>query len=349
MSMECCRDERSPLLPISASSSRLLDSASASASARNSNKAANSESVSCDDTSGCTDSVSASDDSVWSARQNGIANSCALALLAVISTVLFSLLFVALPAPAPGAASARQFAYVDLMRHGEKDDASGERLSALGRERADYYARCLDPARPASPAAPAPVEALFAQRNATVTPRYKGNDGLSQRAYQTLEPLSRATGLSIHNPCKMTDLDCVVAEVEDLLRVNSTLLVTWEHKLIPQLLRELGVPRDSGAPPGGWPKWPEACDAASWKNPRLRQPQPTGREKLWRGAPFPFHNACFDLVWQVKFVRGGEDGAKWEAVGARTLQNGFGGSADSPCAEGLAPGLDSAEKKTISG
>merc|ERR1712238_438888 len=96
-------------------------------------------------------------------------------------------------------------AYVNLMRHGEKDENSGEGLSQLGEDRAEYYARCIAgntgmdggeeeeaAERQTIPSLsfPMPVGALYSQLNATVSPAYKGNVGLSHRSKDTLVPLS---------------------------------------------------------------------------------------------------------------------------------------------------------------
>lgn len=332
-------DERSPQLAISASSSRpAADSARAEGGI--SSKQTSNGGDTCDETSECIDSVhipngspsiTTTEREEVSGRGKGLLGAYKLVMLAGSFIVLCALLF-ALPATPRAKKSAQQdFAYVNLMRHAEKDDFSGNHLSKIGTDRSLYYAKCMDPARPKSTTFPVPVGALFAQLNATIAKPYKGNYGLSQRSFDTLVPLSQATGIEIHNPCKMTDFKCFVKEVEKLLKPNSMVVVTWEHKLFPKLLRKLGVAHENMISEEGMKKWPQACDAKSWNDPRSVKP---GKKKLWHGEPFPFHSACFDIVWQVKFVSTGKGG--WEAVEAREIQNGFGGSADSPCAEGLA-------------
>lgn len=219
-------------------------------------------------------------------------------------------------------------AYVNLVRHAEKDPWSGKLLSKDGEERAKYYARCMGPWNPPSEIYPVPLGAIFAQLNATVKDPVEGNYGLSQRSADTLRPLAASTRLSLHMPCKMTDYDCFVQELQKLVQPDRTVVLCWEHKLFPYLLHLLGGDVDRTK---HW-HWPQACDSKLWKNPRFSEP---GKKKIWDGKPFPYHNACFDLVWQIRFVRA--PGGVWKAVEAKELQTGFGGSASSPCAEGLAP------------
>merc|ERR1712238_260223 len=191
-------------------------------------------------------------------------------------------------------------AYVNLMRHGEKDENSGEGLSQLGEDRAEYYARCIAgntgmdggeaeeaAERQTIPSLsfPMPVGALYSQLNTTVSPAYKGNVGLSHRSKDTLVPLSYATGLEIVTPCTMTDMDCFAETVTPLITANTVTLVTWEHKLFPILLKNLLLKGGSYAASllldGGLSKvaehvegftelmeqndnrWPQVCDAAA--------------------------------------------------------------------------------------
>jgi len=265
-------------------------------------------------------------------------------------------------------------AYVNLMRHGEKDENSGEGLSQLGEDRAEYYARCIagntgmdgDEEEEAaerhtipSLSFPMPIGALYSQANATVSPAYKGNVGLSHRSKDTLLPLSYATGLEIVTPCTMTDMECFTETVTPLITANTVTLVTWEHKLFPILLKNLlvkgGAYEASLLLDGGLSKvahkvegftqlmaqndnrWPQACDAQAFQNPRLFK---EGKDKMWQGEDFPYHGACFDIVWQIKYVEktGKKSGLTWwNPVSVQQIQNGFGGVPQTPCAEGLTP------------
>lgn len=295
-----CKDERSPLLPIS-TRSREKDAAD------------------CDDTSGCTESLLTFDESpsraalagnVAPARRRAVTAIYAFVILVEITAVLFPLLHYA----ASARPAARGVAYVDLVRRAATGDAGGADPSDLG----GYSTRCLAPDRPASRAVPAPRTVLLEMRNAT------------------LAPLSRASaGLEIRTPCETADLACVVDQVKELLRQDTTIVVAWEPTLMPKLLCELGVSEEKRAPKEGQGRRSEACDTPPWKKSRRPQLE-NGKARL--GAPLPSYNACFDLVWQVKFaLPSGEHSTRWEAVQVRKFQSGFEGSFNGPSAGGRAP------------
>lgn len=252
-------------------------------------------------------------------------------------------------------------AYVNLMRHGEKDFGfESEHLSQIGYDRAKYYANCMTTSNASSyytETFPKPLGSLMSQLNATITPPYKGNIGLSQRSTETLQSLSQVTGIPIHKPCKMTDLDCFVSTIlTGLIQPNQTVLVSWEHKLFPELLRLLLTQgEDTGVMTTGmlpksivsrkdgqellkkhYGKWPEKCDAQSWKNPRVIKDEKIVEGKL----AFPFHNACFDRVWQIQYIKLKTEpnlAKYWVPINVRSINNGYGGSKNSPCEEGLKP------------
>jgi len=268
-------------------------------------------------------------------------------------------------------------AYVNLIRHGEKgfEEPDDNHLSQIGYDRAEYYAQCImsNATTTYAPtlAFPKPLGSLMAQRNATVYPPYKGNVGLSQRSYETLQPLSKVTGKPIDMSCKMTDYDCFQNTILfNLIQPNRTVLVSWEHKMFPKLLRLLltktpyddyddydeentHAPKSILSTPEGqqllsshYKKWPELCDAQSWKDPLEIK-----KEKLVKGKlAFAYHNACFDRVWQIRYVRlkteqhnnndvssAHHNPNHWTPINVRSVNNGYGGSKTSPCEEGLRP------------
>jgi len=246
-----------------------------------------------------------------------------------------------------------EVAYLNMMRHAEKDPDSGTGLSEDGKNRVQYYVRCMDPSMPPSRILPKPVGNLMAQLPGRVQVPIGENYGLSERSPMTLAPLAKSIGIELHEPCKMTDVPCFLENMKSLLRADKTLLIAWEHKMYPNLLKLIVRPSiKSGVAHGllnrfkkggvfkkfwkelrgGYNRWPRVCDAQSWKDPRFIK---SGKEERW----FPYHSPCFDSLWQIKFVRRSKKGVKgeWEAVDVETLQAGFGGKASSPCAEGLAP------------
>ena len=56
-----------------------------------------------------------------------------------------------------------EVAYLNMMRHAEKDPDSGTGLSEDGKNRVQYYVRCMDPSMPPSRILPKPVGNLMAQ------------------------------------------------------------------------------------------------------------------------------------------------------------------------------------------
>lgn len=197
--------------------------------------------------------------------------------------------------------SAAKYAYVNFIRHGEKSPTSGPDLTPDGQHRAQYLAKCMSSSSP-SAALPygAPVNLLAAKPTAK-----------SNRPYNTLLPLSETLGLKLHHGCKDSDTSCLAEQVAKLQK-GDTLVVAWEHKAIPALLATLNVLGGSA-----YGSWPDSCPSASWEEPSYE----TG-------------STCYDAIWQVKMdVSSGTP----TAVSIQTLHEGFGGSADSPCAQDLAP------------
>jgi len=246
-----------------------------------------------------------------------------------------------------------EIAYLNMMRHAEKDPDSGTGLSQDGKNRVKYYVKCMNPSMPPSEILPKPVGNLMAQLPGRVKVPIGENYGLSERSPMTLAPLAKSIGIELHEPCKMTDVPCFLENMQSLLKADKTMLIAWEHKMYPNLLKLIVRPSiESGVAhgqldrfkkggvfkkfwkelKGGYTRWPRVCDAQSWKDPRFIK---AGKEKRW----FPYHSPCFDSLWQIKFVRRSKKGVEgdWEAVDVKTLQAGFGGKASSPCAEGLAP------------
>jgi hypothetical protein len=102
------------------------------------------------------------------------------------------------------------------------------------------------------------------------------------------------------------------------LEAGDTLLAVWQHWFIPAMINTLHPPT-----PTLLAKFPGACDAL-WREPEYAQ------EDDGTGD-------CYDAFWQLHLVRPeGRTSAPWQAVSFSQLHMGFGGLADSPCAEGLA-------------
>jgi hypothetical protein len=80
-------------------------------------------------------------------------------------------------------------------------------------------------------------------------------DGSSHRPKQTVTPLAKLLGLTINDTHAKDELKPLVA---DLLQQDGTVLVAWEHKVIPKLVRLLHDGKDVPA------EWPDARFDMVW-------------------------------------------------------------------------------------
>lgn len=194
---------------------------------------------------------------------------------------------------------------VNLIRHGEKSDASGDSLTSDGLNRAQYLGRCMSAGRTAALPLGKPTFIMAAE----VDPHK------SHRARDTVGQLAQALGLQVDLRCDRDQAKCFAKQLKTL-PANSTVVVAWEHLAIPSLVKELAVPNA-----GAYAEWPSKCKPGSWSEPSYC----TGSK-------------CYDAIWQVTMTR--KAGKKdWVATGIQTFQEGFEGAADSPCTLGLAPAL----------
>lgn len=147
-----------------------------------------------------------------------------LGVLLVVSTP-----FSALAAPAR----------ILFLRHAEKP-AEGPELNATGRRRAAALPS-LFLSDPRAAAWGRPV-ALFA-----ASPEKPGG---SIRSIQTIEPLGRALGLPLITRFRRDDVQAVAQDILSSPAFDGkTVLVCWEHKRIPDIMRALGWTRG----PNRWP------------------------------------------------------------------------------------------------
>jgi hypothetical protein len=142
-------------------------------------------------------------------------------------------------------------AQVVIIRHGEKPD-SGNELNERGFARAralvDYFQH--DPAA----ARFGPPAAIYA-----MSPK---DESGSLRPIETVTPLAEALGLTIRTDYLKDQLPQLVADVLADPRYNGkTVLICWEHKVIPELARDFG----------------------------------------WEGAPAKWSGAVFDRAWIIGF------------------------------------------------
>jgi hypothetical protein len=158
----------------------------------------------------------------------------------VIRTKSLILLVAVLPLTASTPLPAQRPATIILIRHGEKPaDPNDPHLSPAGLKRAEKLVSFVtrDPAMTAlgSPAA------VFA------TETTKGDDG--QRTQETVAPLARALKLPVQTPYHGKDYAALAKQIlATPAFAGKTVLICWNHEVIPELAAALGV---TPAPP----KW----------------------------------------------------------------------------------------------
>jgi hypothetical protein len=126
-----------------------------------------------------------------------------------------------------------------IIRHAEKPD-SGRGLSDAGQQRADAYVKYFHPFTAGGGSVN--IDWLIAASDS------KG----SERSRLTLEPLSHATGMPIHQDFS----DKQVVELAESLRTTrhgKNLLIAVHHDRMPDLVAALGGKPDQVLP-DGWPK-----------------------------------------------------------------------------------------------
>lgn len=157
------------------------------------------------------------------------------------TTLRFTATFLALLCTAPflHAQNGLANATVLVIRHAEKP-ATGTSLTADGFARAEKYAHYFHPF--VADGTPLSLNALYAGSDSTN----------SVRPRQTLEPLSRATGIAL-NLQFSTDEPEAFAHALATEAHGDHVLVAWRHKKIPALLKALGADPASLLPNGVWP------------------------------------------------------------------------------------------------
>jgi len=215
-------------------------------------------------------------------------------------------------------ALSQEVAVVVIIRHGEKSPKSGNNLTIDGQHRAAYLSRCMAATGP-SAALPLGSPVMVMASNA--------GPGKSTRPQDTARPLAKALSLQLDVSCAPKDHDCFMEKVQTL-PANGTLLAAWEHKAIADLVPALDPPNRTG-----FRAWPDSCDSASWREP----------------STVSSGSKCYDAIWQVTLQRSSPGGVGnggrrrrrkpigWVANAIMSFNEGFGGSAGSPCVQGLAP------------
>ncbi len=170
-----------------------------------------------------------------------------------LSLVLATLATCACSAAKPVATPTRPKTVL-IVRHAEKPD-DGRDLNEAGRRRADALLELFEKSADRSDPFPAP-DFLFAAKASNK----------SNRAVETLEPLGRAMNLAINDRIKNEDFAALATELlTDRKYEGKTVLVSWHHGKIPELIRALGVaPKPRSIGDGVFDRvWVVTYDAAS--------------------------------------------------------------------------------------
>jgi len=148
----------------------------------------------------------------------------------------------ALSLVAAGAAvAAAAPAQVVLIRHGEKPD-DGPELDERGRQRARALVSFFT--SDAAMTRNGPPAAIFA-----MAPK---GDGGSVRAIQTVQPLADKLGLPVRADFTRKQISALAdAIMKDGSLDGKTVVVCWEHKVIPDIARALGADTAPAKWPGG--------------------------------------------------------------------------------------------------
>ena len=126
-----------------------------------------------------------------------------------------------------------------IIRHAEKPTV-GSGLTTQGEARARAYVEYFEPFREQN-------------MNRKVDALYAGADSEnSLRPRLTLEPLSKATGLSLHSNVSTKHPEELVAQLKSETH-GHTPLIAWRHGQIPALLRAFGASPEQLLPNGTWP------------------------------------------------------------------------------------------------
>ena len=124
----------------------------------------------------------------------------------------------------------------------------------------------------------------------------------------------QALGLQVDLSVDKKDYEGFARLVRSSFTPGGTFVAAWQHTDIPFLIKALGVPNA-----GDFSIWPNSCDSQSWQEPPY----------------IAQSNSCYDAMWQVRFSQ--SSSGEWLPGPASVWHEGFGGSAQSPCAEGLQP------------
>jgi len=215
---------------------------------------------------------------------------------------------------------AEEEAYVLIMRHAEM--CHGGSLAPIGVLRADYLARCMSSPLGSRALPLGPPDSII------IGPKCGGDMVASDWPQETAEPLGRKLGLSTKRSCTEIGLwspkkpQCIAAKVRSELVHKRTVVVTWVHHLLGEVLDELAgheLAKEYGA-------WPATC-----KN-YFKEPACVMKALSYEVV----YSSCYDAFFQIRFTRSNAQ-QEWKAQSVKLMNEGFRGERTSPCSDDLAP------------
>jgi len=247
----------------------------------------------------------------------------------------------------PLATAVHEKAHIVIIRHGEKDtrqSSTGQGLSDVGQKRAQYLARCMSQATPTVAMPFGPPTYVMASH---------GKPSKSHRPIDTVVPLAEALGVTLDSDIYFGDTEEFASHIQEVLQPSMTLVASWHHGEIPNLVKELLGQEKEKLDALGWlQKWPRSCGTERWQEPSY----------------LPRSDQCYDLLWRITLLRvphkdelphaerskpeykkraevsvdetDGHSKIKrfgWRAASLTATLEGFRGSELDPCREGLTP------------
>jgi phosphohistidine phosphatase SixA len=152
-----------------------------------------------------------------------------------LATVVALSLSLALHAARSGAQSSLANKEILIVRHGERP-AAEDALTDRGKARAQAYVGYFE--HLSIDGRPIHLTHLFAEK--------------SRRTRETLEPLSKATGMELDTRFATKDDVALAADLQSHSYGNEV-LICWHHHAISKLIKDLGGDPDAVIPGGKWP------------------------------------------------------------------------------------------------
>lgn len=193
---------------------------------------------------------------------------------------------------------ASEWALVNIIRHAERSaEHSSQNMTLDVNRRAEYIARCVGSGTPclAFPLGP-PTKLLASLKT-------------DKRALETLEPLAQKLHLPIDKKILHNSTKDFSEYLQQHVKSGDTLLVAWQHWLIPLLSKTLDP---NGLADKSFP-FPTQCSV---------------RETIELTYT---RDKCYDLITQMQLHRHNAT-TPWRIEAYTHMHMGFGGQAGSPCA-----------------